>query len=156
MATFVPLVESSEEPTTDLVAEITPSFAVAVPPVKATGPVAVTAVVVLLEVPAVLLVTFNCTWQLEPAARLATFNRALLSPAADAAPVVLVTVPQAAGVKVKVMFANVIPTGNVSGSWMPVNAPGFVFGFVTVKVITLAPPEAILVGLKIFVTVGGI
>lgn len=38
---------------------------------------------------------------------------------------------------------------------MPVNGPGFVLGFVTVNVMMLVPPATMLVGLKLFVTVGG-
>ena len=156
MATFVPLVKSSEEPTTDLVAEITFRLALEVPPIKSMGPVVVTAVVVLVDVPGVLLVTFKVTWQLAPTAKLATFKRALTSPTADARPFVLVTVPQAAGVKVNVVFKSVMPVGKVSGSWTPVNVPGLTAGFVTVKVSTLVPPAAMVVGLKFFVTVGGV
>jgi hypothetical protein len=133
----------------------TVKVAFAVPPVSATGPVAVTAFVVFKAAPVVLLVTFISTAQLAPTARLATFKRALLSPAVDAVPVVVVTVPHATGVKVKVVFARVTPAGKVSGNCTPVNAPGLVFGFITVKVKTLVPPDAIVVGLKLFVTIGG-
>jgi len=96
--------------------ELTVNVAFAVPPVSATGPVAVTAFVVFNEAPAVLLVTFTSTAQLAPAAKVATFKRALLSPAVEAAPAVVVTVPQAAGVNTKVVFASVMPAGNVSGN----------------------------------------
>jgi hypothetical protein len=128
--------------------------AFAVPPVNATGPAAVTLFVVFAT-PVVLLVTFTSTAQLAPTARLATLRRTLLSPATLAPPLVLVTVPQAAGVNVNVVFTSVMPAGKVSGSWMPVNVPGFVFGFVTVNVITLVPPAEMIVGLNAFVTVGG-
>ncbi len=130
--------------------------ALAVPPVKATGPVAVTAPVVFNAAPAVLLVTFTSTAQLAPTTKLATFKRTFVSPEVEAAPVVVVTVPQAAGVNTKVVFASVMPAGNVSGSCTPVNAPGFVFGFVAVNVSTLVPPDAMLVGLKPFAAVGGL
>ena len=61
MATFVPIVESSEVEITAFETLITPRLAVAVPPIKSTGPVVVTAVVVLVDVPDVLLVTFKST-----------------------------------------------------------------------------------------------
>jgi hypothetical protein len=135
---------------------ITVSVAFVVPPVSATGPVAVTAFVVFKAAPIVLEVTFTSTAQLAPTANVATFSLTLLSPAAEAAPVVFVTVPHAAGVNVNVVFARVTPAGKVSGNCTPVNAPGLVFRFVTVKVMTLVPPDAIVVGLNAFVTVGGI
>ena len=47
---------------------------------------------------------------------MATFSRMLLLPAALAAPAVVVAVPHANGVKVNVVFCNVIPAGNVSGT----------------------------------------
>ena len=51
-----------------------------------------------------------------PAANEATAKRMLLSPIALAAPLVLVIVPHAAGVKVKVVLANAKPVGNVSSA----------------------------------------
>jgi hypothetical protein len=130
--------------------------AFAVPPVKATGPPAVTAVVVFKAAPAVLLVTLACSWQLAPAFSVATFKRRLPSPTALAAPLVFVAVPQAAGVKVKVVFCSVTPTGKVSGNCTVVIAATFAAGFVTVRLRTLVPPTAILAGVKLFATVGGI
>jgi hypothetical protein len=80
----------------------------------------------------------------------------LLSPVAEAVPAVFVAVPHAAGVKVNVVLANVNPAGNVSGNCTVVTAPGFAAGFVTVRLNTLVPPEAIVDGVKLFVTVGGV
>ena len=96
--------------------EPTVKVSFAVPPVNATSPVAVTASVVFSAAPAVLLVTLTSTAQLAPAAREATFKRALLSPAALAPPAIFVTVPQATGVNVNVVFTKVMPAGNVSGN----------------------------------------
>ena len=56
------------------------------------------ALVVLVMAPGVVEVTLTETWQDAPAASEATAKRMLLSPATEAAPVVLVTIPQAAGV----------------------------------------------------------
>ena len=82
-------------------------------------------------------------------------SRMLLSPAALAAPEVLVTVPQAAGVKVKVVFCKVTPAGKVSGNWMLVTAATLAAGLVTVRLRTLVPPVAMVLGVNDLVTVGG-
>jgi hypothetical protein len=79
----------------------------------------------------------------------------LPSPAALAVPATFVGVPHAAGVKVNVVFSNVTPDGKVSGSCTVVIAATFAAGFVTVRLNTLVPPTAMLVGAKDFVTVGG-
>lgn len=140
-----------------LASALTVRSSAAVPPVNASPPpVPVTALVVFVTVPGVLLVTLTVTAQLAPAAKLATFRRTFPSPAVLAAPAVVVTVPQAAGVKPKVVSFRVTPPGKVSGSCTLVNAPGLPAGFVAVSVITLVPPTAILVGLKLFATVGGV
>ena len=79
----------------------------------------------------------------------------LPSPAALAAPAVVAAVPQAAGVKVKVVLNNVTPAGKVSGSWMPVTAATLAAGLVTVRLRTLVPPEAMVLGANDLATVGG-
>jgi hypothetical protein len=79
----------------------------------------------------------------------------LLLPAALTAPAVVVAVPHAAGVKVKLVLAKVNPAGKVSGICTVVIAATFPAGFVTVRLNTLVPPEAMLSGAKDFVTVGG-
>lgn len=85
-------------------------------PVKATGPKAEGALVVLVIAPAVELVTFITTSQLVPATREAALKRTLLSPAAEGVPAMVVTVPQAAGVKLKTVSNKVNPPGNVSST----------------------------------------
>ena len=116
----------------------TSKLALEVRPVSAIGPVAVGAVVVFVIAPDVLLVTFNCTWQLLLAAIEAALKRTLSSPAADAAPLVVVTVPQAAGVNVKVVSSSVNPVGKVSSTCTAVNAV-VVFGFARVNVSVVLP-----------------
>jgi len=78
----------------------------------------------------------------------------LLSPIALATPVVRVAVPHNAGVNVNVRFCNVTPAGKVSGSCTVVSAATFAAGFVTVRLKTLVPPDAMLAGVKLFATVG--
>ena len=79
----------------------------------------------------------------------------MLSAAAEAAPEVLLAVPHAAGVKVKVVLAKLTPAGKLSGSCTVVIGATLPPGFVTVRLKTLVPPEAIVNGAKDFVTVGG-
>ena len=82
-------------------------------------------------------------------------SRMLLSLAALAAPAVVVAVPQAAGVKVKVVLSNVTPAGKVSGTWMVVTAATLAAGLVTVRLRTLVPPAAMVLGVNDLATVGG-
>jgi hypothetical protein len=133
----------------------TVSGAEAVRPVRATGPPAVGALVVFVTPPGVELVTFMTTWQLLPAAMEAALKRTAPSPAAEAAPVVLVTVPQRVGVNVKVVFSNVSPVGKVSSTWTVVNAPGFAAGLASVRVNVVLPPTGIDAAPKDLVSVGG-
>jgi hypothetical protein len=122
-------------------------------PVVATGVNPTGALVVLVIEPTVLDVTFTWAWQLDPAAILPVVNRILLSPPALAPPAILVTVPQAAGVKVNVVLLNVNPAGNVSSACIVV-APGFAAGLLKVKVSVVLPPEAIVAAPKALVSVG--
>jgi hypothetical protein len=88
--------------------------------------------------PAMAPVTFITTWQpLLPASE-AALNRTLLSPASEAAPLILVTVPHPSGVNVKVVFSRVIPVGNVSSTRTDVSA--VVLGLVMVRVSVVLPP----------------
>ena len=60
-----------------------------------------------------------------------------------AAALILVTVPQAAGVKVKVTLARFNPAGlKVSSKLTPVTTPGLVAGLVTLNSIVVLPPGA--------------
>src|SRR5665647_2784156 len=126
--------------------------ALAVEPPSAAGPAATTALVVLVILPA--LVTLIETWQVAPAARDATENRTLVSPAAEAAPVVLVTTPQADGAKLKPMLCSLSPEGKMSSTCTPVmgaRVPGFEAGLPTVRVMLEVPPGGMLAGAKLLV-----
>ena len=80
----------------------------------------------------------------------------MVSAAALAAPAVVVAVPQAAGVKVKVVLSKLTPAGKVSGNWIVVTAAaGLPAGLVTVRLNTLVPPLLMLDGVKLLATVGG-
>jgi len=131
-------------------------LSLAVDPVRDTGPVAVGVPVVFVTAPAVELVTFITTWQLEPDAIEAALNRTAPSPAADAVSSVFVTVPHAPGVKLKVVFCSVIPAGKVSSTFTVVNAPGLPLGLLSVKVRVVLPPLAIVVAPKALVNVGAV
>ena len=124
-------------------------------PVVATGAVPAGALVVLVAEPAVLEVTFSCTWQELLAASPVAVSRTLLSPAADAAPLVLVTVPQAAGVKVKVVFSSVKPAGKVSSTWAVVMAATLAAGLPSVRERVVLPPEGMDAAPKLLASVGG-
>ena len=134
---------------------VTVNVALAVLPLVNTGPVAVGAEVVLLIGPGVEDVTVSAIRQLAPGLKLATFKRALLSPDALAAPLVLVKVPQAAGVKVAVVLARLRPAGKVSGSCTVVIAPGLPTGLVNVRLRVAVAPGAILAGLIFFAATAG-
>jgi hypothetical protein len=69
---------------------------------------------------------------------------------------VFVIVPQAAGVKVAEVLANVIPDGNVSGVCTFVTAPGFDAGLLIANISCAVPPTAIAGGDSVFVTVGAV
>jgi hypothetical protein len=121
----------------------------------AAGALAVGALVVFVTVPAVLLVTVICTWHEVFAANVAAVKRTSPSPAALAPPDILVTVPHDIGVKVKVVFDKVVPTGKVSSTRTVLKIPGFALGLVNVRVKVPVPPYAI--GLvTALVNVGGV
>ncbi len=134
---------------------VTVSGALAAVPVVATGPAAVGAAVVLVTLPGVDEVTVIAIWQLTPGLSVATFSRALASPTALAALLVLVSVPQEAGVKVAVVLASVSPAGKVSGNCTVVIAPGLPAGLVNVNVSVAFVPGTILAGAMVFVAVAG-
>jgi hypothetical protein len=102
MATFVPMVESSEVPTTDFVAEIIASFAVDVLPVP---PFVEEAATLFVSVPATVPVTLTVTVQLELTGIEAPF-KLTLGPLA-----VAVTVPPVQVVKAAGVGAFCIPVG---------------------------------------------
>jgi hypothetical protein len=129
--------------------------ALAAVPVNTTGPLDVGASVVFVMIPGVELVTNRSTAQLAPAAREAAANRTFVSPAVEGAPLVFVTVPQDSGVKVKVVFCRVKPTGKVSSSCTVVNEPGLLLGFVKVSVKVVLLPPRIEAAPNALVTVGG-
>ena len=91
-----------------------------------------------------------------PAASEVDWKRTLLSPVALAAPLVLVTVPQAAGAKAKLVLARVKPAGKVSSTWTVVMAPGLAAGLVRLRVSEALPPAVMLAGLKLLATVGAV
>jgi hypothetical protein len=128
--------------------------ALAAVPVVATGPVAVGVVVLFVTNPGVLEVTLICAAQVPVGARLAVLKRKLVSPATLALPSILVTVPQAGGVKIKVALAKVRPPGKVSSTDRPVMLVGLIAGLPKVSVITAVPPGAIPAGLMLLATVG--
>src|SRR6185369_1688290 len=130
------------------------SAAVAAVPLITAGPEVVGAAVVLVMLPAVELVTFIATRQVAPAAMVPAVKRMLLSPAAEAAPDVFVTVPQAAGVKVKVVFWRVSPDGKVSSVLTTVRLPALAAGFPSVSVSVVLPPASMLATPKVLVRVG--
>ena len=78
-----------------------------------------------------------------------------VSPAAEAPPRILVTVPQAAGVKVKVVSLRASPLGKLSLTLLTVRAPGLSAGLARVRASTVVPPSVMLLGEKLLVTAGG-
>ncbi len=146
MATLVPVVESSEVETIDLVADNTLRFAVVVLPVPPLVDVAAT---LLVKVPVVVPVTVTVTVQLELVLIVAPL-KLTLAPFAAAVTVPPVQVVAAAGVA-----AFCIPVGYVSVNPTPVRATVLAAGLVMVKVITVVPFSAIGFVPNVFVMVGG-
>lgn len=141
--------------TTGVVSAPTMTGVVTKLPVVATGPALVGMTLLGKLVPALFEVTLTTTWQVAPAAKLATLRRTLLSPALLTAPAVVLMVPHAAGVKAVVVLDSVRPAGKVSGSWTVVNGPGLAAGLVTPKVIVVVPP-AVMMPPMTLVAVGGV
>src|SRR4051812_47518155 len=110
-------------------------------PARATGLEAVTAPVVLFLVPAVVPVTFTCTWQLAPAAREVVPPESVIV----ASPAVWpgLTVPPHVLLKPGVV-ATCRPAGSTSLKATPFIAPGLPAGLVTVMVSVVVPPNAIV------------
>jgi len=125
------------------------NVAFAVVPVKATGPVAAGAPVVLVLV--LVAVTLCVIIQLSPGSSVPAVKPTAVPPSAPPVNVallpVLQTTPPAA------LFTKV-PT-YVSPMLTPVRLPGLPAGLVTIITIEDVPPDEIEVGVKLFVTVGG-
>src|SRR5258706_1164904 len=146
MATFVPLVESSDVLTIDFVAEITPRFAVEVLPV----PLLVEETVTLfIFVPEVVPVTVTVTVQLLFIAIDAPL-KLMLDPFAAA-----VTVPPVQVVETFGTAAFCKPDGYVSVKATPVKETVFAAGFVIVNVIVVEPLTAIELAANTLAIVGG-
>lgn len=134
---------------------LTVRSAAAAVPLKETGPAAKGAAVVFVIAPGVELVTFICTWQLAPVASEDAVKRTLASPTAEAPPLVLVTVPQLAGVKVKLVFCSVRPVGKLSSTETVVRALGLAPGLANVRIRVVVLPAVIEAAPNVLVTAGG-
>ena len=134
MATFAPLVESSEVPTIDLTTEMAPRFAVAVLPVP---PLVDATVTLFVFVPAVVPVIVTVTVQLLFTGMDAPLKLTLVPLAAA------VTVPPAQVVAAAGAAVFCIPAGYVSVKATPVNATVFAAGLVIVNVMINVPFTAI-------------
>ena len=77
-----------------------------------------------------------------------------MSPAVEAAPVVFVTVPQAAGVNVNEVSSKVKPAGKLSSTCTVVSAV-VVLGFANVSVSVVLPPTCMADPPNAFEMVGG-
>ncbi len=127
-------------------------------PVKAAGPLAVGALLVLLYVPDALAVTFTVTVQEVPEVSVSPDTVMPTSPAFSAPAPLSVSV-EPVQLFVTVVFASVIApgvVGNTSVTLIPVTLPGFAAGFVIVKVSVVLPPLAIVAAPNAFDMVGGV
>lgn len=140
----------------------TASAALAVVPVSASAAppavVALMASVVLVWVPVAVAVTLKVTLHDVLAASETLVSRTPTEPPASELPALSVGVtPQV--LVVMVVLASVIAPGNVGNTSrivIPLTVPGFAAGLVMVSVSTEIPPEVILAGVKLLVTVGGV
>jgi hypothetical protein len=128
-------------------AAVTPKVALAVEPVPPF--VEVTAPVVLLALPGVLLVTFTVAVHVVPGLIVAPLKERADAPDAGANVALLQFVVAPAG------DATVMPEGKVSVKLTPLSASGFAPEFPSVKVRVVVPPAAIETAPKSFEIVGG-